>query len=393
MKYNFDRVIDRNNTNSYKHDSFKEKYDDPTLIAMSVADGDLEGCKEIKEAIIDNCKEGIFGYTFPSKEYYDTIREWYKRHFGFSFDNSDIVIVQGIVFGLALSIETLTNVGDSVMISEPVYHPFKRVIKEYKRHLVINELIQKEDNRYYYDFIDFENKIINENVKFYVLCSPHNPVGRVWEKEELKKICDICKKHHVLIFSDEIHSDFVFNDHIHHPTLTIDEAYKDFVITGVAPTKTFNLAGLCVSNLIIKNKEIKAKIDNAFDKMELSSTNMLSYPAVIAAYTKGEEWLREVKEYIVGNYHLVEKELKDTFVKINPIEGTYLAWLDFSYYDLKENLNDFIIHKCHLILNDGLMFGDKGINHMRMNLFTSRSIVKIALERIKAGLKELDGTR
>ncbi len=389
MKYNFDQETNRYNTSSYKYDSIIDK----DILPMWIADMDVVGLKEIKDAILKASENSILGYTYPSDEYYNYLISWYKNHFDFSFSKDDVVMSPGIVYGLGVAIQALTNKNDYIMINEPVYHPFKEMIEVNERIKISSDLVLK-DERYELDFNDIEKKIKEYNVKMYVLCSPHNPVGRVWTKEELLKIGEICERNNVYVFADEIHSDFVYSTYKHYTFTNIKDTFKNFTITALAPSKTFNIAGLQLSNIIIFNKEIKEKYKHIFDCVAYHECNSLSIFSTIACYKYGEEWLNEFRLYLENNLNYLIKELNGIKgVKVIKPEGTYLVWLDFRELGLKDKLNDFVLNECKLYLNDGNMFGESGSGFMRMNIACQKNKIIDAVDRIKKALCKYYGKR
>lgn len=378
--YDFDKEINRYNTNSLKYDYKIQRGVPEDVIPLWVADMDFETAVEIKEALVKKASYGIFGYSEPLDSYFKAFNRWFLKYHGWSVDAKEIVLTCGVVQALATAVNILTNIGDSVLINNPVYYPFTSVIVDNKRKLISSDLINN-DGRYEIDFNDFEEKIIKNNVKLYLLCSPHNPVGRVWKKEELDKVVDICSRHNVFIVSDEIHSDFTYNDHKHY-SLAHYKEYLDNVIVCTSATKTFNLAGLQVSNIFIKNESIRNKFKVELDSKGFSQANIMGIVATEAAYTYGDTWLKELKEYLYNNYLFV-KDYIDKFmpkIKVTPLEGTYLMWLDFKSFGLTEKqLKDFMLNKAHLWTDLGYIFGDCGKGFVRINIACPKSILNKAL--------------
>lgn len=387
-KYNFDQIIERNNTNSLKYDFAKERGLPEDVLSFWVADMDFKTPEEVRQKLLERSEHGIFGYSDIKQEYIDVVQKWFHKRFDFDFDKQNLLMTPGIVFAICSAIRALTKEGDAVMIQTPVYYPFSQSIVKNNRVLVTNSLVY-ENNKYSIDFVDFENKIKNNNVKLFILCSPHNPVGRVWTSDELIKIGDICLKYGVLIFSDEIHADFVYAPYKHLIFETLKPEFQNITITATAPSKTFNIAGLQISNIFIKNKEIKDKIKTEISKTGYCEMNTMGIIASQTAYEYGEEWLEELKVYLLNNLNKVRHFLENRLpqVKLVEPEGTYLIWLDFSKLNLtNEQLNHLIIHKAKLWLDAGTMFGPEGLGFQRINIATQWSKLEQALIRLEQAI-------
>lgn len=389
-KYDFDEIIDRRGSGCIKYDFAAENGMPQDVLPLWVADMDFRTAPCIIERMRKDIEFGVFGYTDSGEDYFQAVSNWYASYFNWQVDKSWLVKTPGIVFAIAMAIQTLTEEGDSVIIQQPVYYPFSAVIKDSRRKLVNNELVLK-DGHYEMDFVDFEEKILREDVKLFILCSPHNPVGRVWTKEELQRIGDICLKHNVKIVSDEIHSDFVYPGHKHYMLPTVDERFRDISIVCTAPSKTFNLAGLQVSNIFIPNPDMR----KAFEKTTLSIgcelVNMLGLHACQAAYEGGREWLEQLKLYLQGNLDYTREYLRKNLPKIKLIEpeGTYLIWLDCRELGLsEEELENLIVQKAKLWLDRGAIFGKAGEGFERINIACPRSILHEALERMKRAVED-----
>ena len=302
-----------------------------------------------------------------------------------------LVQTPGIVFALAMAVKAYTKENEAVLIQQPVYYPFSEVIKDNNRKLVISELQQGADGKYYMDYEDFENKIVTEDVKLFFLCNPHNPVGRVWTKEELLKIGDICLKHNVLVVSDEIHADFAFK-HAHTVFTKAREEYENISIVCTSLSKTFNIAGLQVSNIFIANQELRRKFCKQINASGYSQLNLAGLVACEVAYQHGDTWLDAVLQYIKKNADYVEKFLNERLprVKMTELEGTYLVWLDFRAYGLSDSeLNQRIIHDAGLWLDRGSMFGKAGEGFQRINIACARSVLKKALEQLASAFEDI----
>ena len=390
MKYDFSQVIERNNTLSIKYDFAKERKKPSDLLSLWVADMDFPVAQEIKDALIERCNHGIFGYSEVKTPYYEVIAKWYQEKFNWSTKKQWLVKTPGVVAAIANAIRAFTNIGDAVLIQKPVYYPFFLTIEDNKRKVVNNSLVYK-DGYYEMDFVDFEEKIISHKVKLFVLCSPHNPVGRVWNKEELLKIGDICLKHKVIVVADEIHADFVYHGHQHQVFANLKTDYQEITVTCTAPSKTFNIAGLQVSNIFIANENLRKKFKQELKKTANADINVMGLIACQAAYSQGEDWLRQVKIYIAENLEYVKNFLRDNLpqVKLVEPEGTYLLWLDFRELNLtEEELEDLIINKAKLWLDGGTMFGTEGVGFQRINIACSQKILIQAFTQLKEALKQ-----
>lgn len=384
---NFDEEINRYNTNSLKYD-FKSLRNKPDyVLPMWVADMDFKCSYEILKEMHKRIDHGVFGYTKEDKRYFDAINNWYIKNFNTELKQDWLIPTPTVVFSLATAVKILTNENDYVLINSPVYHSFKEVIEDNKRKAISSDLIRNNDY-YEIDFIDFEKKIKEYNVKLYMLCSPHNPVGRVWTKEELDKIIEICKKYNVYIVSDEIHSDFVWKGK--HICLLSYKEYQDNIILCTSPTKTFNLAGLQISNTFIPNKEIRDKFQTELWNTGYSLLNTMGLVACQAAYEKGEAWLNELKEYLKDNIKFVDNFLKEKLPKVKLIypEATYLLWLDFNELNLDdETIENIMINEAKLWLSNGKEFGRIGKGFQRMNIALPRKKLEEALNNLEQAFK------
>lgn len=384
MRYNFDEVVDRKNSNSLKYDFAVERGRPEDVLPLWVADMDFRTAPCITERLKKDIDLGIFGYSENKGDYIQAVSDWYQKYFNWTIEGEWLVKTPGIVFAIAAAVRAFTKEGDGVLIQQPVYYPFHEVIEDNDRILVRNDLVLREGH-YEIDFEDFERKIIDNHVKLFLLCSPHNPVGRVWRKEELERMGRICLNHHVKVVSDEIHGDFVRAGFEHHVFTSVDKTFEDIAVICTAPSKTFNLAGLQVSNIFIPNEENRKKFQRAVQKTGYSQVNMLGLAACQAAYEGGREWLLQVKEYLEGNLTFVREYLKEYLPQIKLIEpeGTYLIWLDFRGLGLEEEeIEDLIVNKAGLWLDSGSMFGSSGEGFQRINIACPRSILKEALHRL-----------
>lgn len=382
-KFNFDEVIDRKNTYSLKWDFNEERHHNIDDLPFWVADMDFKLPDVIIKPLIDKAKEGIFGYSEPKDDLYESISNWYLKSHNIKVDKSNIIINSSVVFSICSLIRILTKENDYIIINEPVYYPFKESIILNNRKPISSDLILK-DNKYVIDYDDFENKIKNNNVKLYILCSPHNPVGRVWDYDELKRVIDICNKYNVKIISDEIHADFIYNKKFT-SALNIDNN----VIVVNAPTKSFNFPGFKLSYVIINDKNIYNEFKIELDRIGYSQQSIMGIVATIAAYNSGREWLDEVKNYIWNNILYIKSFINEKLPKIKFIipEGTYLIWLDFRDYKLKNNELRDLIKKAKLWLDDGIIFGKPGEGFERINVATSRANIDKMLNSLYEAIK------
>lgn len=385
MERDFSNEINRLGTNSIKYDLIKKENKPEGTIPMWVADMDVQVPVKVQEAVENVAKHGIYGYSFCPDSYYDAIINWYQKRFSFTFTKEDVVTTPGVVTAVAMAVRAYTKPGDAVLIQRPVYYPFAMKIEANGRRVVNNPLINVE-GRYIMDIEDFEKKIVAENVKLFILCNPHNPVGRVWTKEELLEIAKICKKHGVLVLSDEIHGDFVYDGRIQQPFANVMEGCRDFTITCTAPSKTFNLAGLQTSNIIIPNEELRKKFQEELDKASVGMIGPMGIAACEAAYTYGEEWLENLKELIVSNRDYLETFINDHLPELvmSELEGTYLAWVDMSGLAMtNEQLKDFMINEAKIWIDDGDMFGPEGENFVRFNLACTKATMEKAMKQLE----------
>ena len=382
---NFDKIIDRRNTRCLKYDFAVERNMPADVLPLWVADMDFETSSYIEDAIIERAKHAIYGYSEVKTPYFDILKKWMQKHHDWDIQRKWLVKTPGVVFALAMAVKAYTELGDAVLIQQPVYYPFSEVIKDNGRNVVSNTLYLGEDNRYHIDFEDFEQKIVDHKIKLFLLCNPHNPVGRVWTKEELTRLGDICVKHHVTVVSDEIHEDFVFKGK-HQVFANIKKEYEEITVTCTAPSKTFNIASLMISNILIPNPELKRKFKHQMDAAGISQLNVLGLVACEAAYEHGEEWYQAMKVYVKENIEFVKQYVEEQLPGVNMVEheGTYLVWLDFRGTGLSvEEQDDKIVNQAKLWLDSGKIFGSCGEGFQRINVACPRKVLEEALERIK----------
>ncbi len=383
-----DDDVNRYNTKSLKYDFKKDKNKPDDVLPMWVADMDFRCPDEVIDDMKKRLDHGILGYTKNDLEYFNVVSDWFKKNFKIDLKPEWLVITPGVVFALATAVKVLTKVDDCVLINNPVYYPFTEVIRDNKRKVISSDLVLV-DNHYEIDFEDLEKKIVDYNVKLYLLCSPHNPVGRVWKRCELDRIVDICKRHDVYIVSDEIHSDFVWE--YEHTNILKYEEYADHLILCTAPTKTFNLAGLQISNIFIPNEELRKNFQNEVWNTGYSLVNVMGLVACMSAYEKGYTWLDELKLYLRENIEFVDNFLKSNLKRIKLVkpEGTYLLWLDFRELNLNnEEIDNILLNKAKIWLDNGDMFGDLGKGYMRMNIALPRVKLEYAMKMLKDAFKD-----
>lgn len=385
----FDRIIDRKNTRCLKYDFAVKRGMPEDVLPLWVADMDFETSSYIEDALTERVQEGIFGYSDVQTPYFEIIRDWMVRHHDWEPQEKWLIKTPGVVFALAMAVKAYTDPGDKVLLQQPVYYPFSEVITDNGREVVSNDLVLTEDGTYKIDFADFEQKIIANGIKLFLLCSPHNPVGRVWTKEELEKIGDICVKHGVTVVSDEIHNDFIWEG-THTVFAGIKKEFADISVTCTSPSKTFNLASMLISNIFIPNQILRRKFRKEMDRAGISQLSVLGLVATEAAYAHGDEWYAAMKNYVRDNIAFaktyVEKNLPG--VRMIDTQGTYLIWLDFRQTGLTvEELDRKIIYEAGLWLDSGKIFGKTGEGFERINVACPRAVLQEALDRIRGILE------
>lgn len=390
MQYDFDTPIDRTHTWSIKHDFKKENGKADDILPLWVADMDFRSPDSVVEALKKAVDHGIFGYSRADESYFDAVAAWYQKRHHLTLQPEWMTCTLGIVFALSIAVRAFTQEGDAVLIQPPVYHPFSRAILRNKRTLVENPLVLK-DGHYEMDLEDLEQKVLDEHVKLMILCNPHNPVGRVWTREELTALADICLRHHVYVISDEIHGDFVWQGHEQTPYASISEEACLHSMMCTAPSKTFNLAGMATSNLFIPDPEMRRKFRSELLDVGQENMNRLGLFACRAAYEGGGEWLDQLIGYLAGNLALVRDFCKNRVPQIQLVEpeGTYLAWLDCRELGMTDDeLMAFFSDEAKVWLDPGTHSGEQGSGFMRFNLGSSRSVIAQALDQIEAAWKK-----
>lgn len=383
MKYNFDEIIDRSHNRSAKYDEAGKKFGSRDVIPLWIADMDFKTAQPVIDALKARAEEGIWGYTSRPDSYYEAVCGWQKRRNGWDIDKSMISFNLGVVPALSSMVYVFTEPGDKVLIQTPVYSEFYDVTESWGREVVESPL-KEQDGRWIIDFEDFEEKA--KEAKVFFLCSPHNPLGIVWTREELERMCHICIANNVLIVSDEIHSDLVFHGKKHIPIATLSPEIAAHVISCISGTKTFNLAGLQASATIFPNQELKARFDKFWFNLDIHRNNAFSTIAMEVAFNEGEEWLEQLLGYIGGNFEFIKDYCAANIpqVKPNVPDATYLVWLDCRGLGMgNEELRDFMIRKAGLGLNEGWSFGRSLSGFMRLNAACPRPVLEKAMEQLK----------
>lgn len=392
MKYNFDEIIDRTGTSATKMESLPKGCPDDAL-PLWVADMDFACAEPILKALHERIDKKIFGYTmYDTDECLGAVLNWYKKRYGWEEQKENLFFCGGIVSAYAVLLNLLTKEGEGVVIQRPIYYPFTMKANSNGRQIVDSPLIYADGN-YTIDFDDLDKKMAEPNNKVLVFCSPHNPAGRVWTEEEIRKVVDICKKYDKWIICDEIHCDLLRCGMTFHPILKVAPDYADRIAVCTAPSKTFNLAGMKTSNIVIHNKELQAAWKDLIGgKLSMNGAGTLGLTAMIAAYNEGEEWLEQLKEYLDGNFAYIDAFLKEHLPKAHmvPSKGTYLAWIDFNGYvnGDAEKLEEIMQKKAKVALDEGYIFGDAGRGFERINIATPRSVVEDCMDRILKAFKE-----
>lgn len=391
MDYNFDKILVREGTHSYKWDHRKEVFGTEDVLPLWVADMDFECAKPIVETLKSRANHKNYGYTARPATFYDAIIEWLEGQHGWTVGQKEINVTPGVIPALNLAIREFSNPGDKVIVQPPVYYPFYDVVQKNGRRILLNQLELQEGN-YRMDFENLELLLDDPRAKILILCSPHNPVGRVWTKKELKRLGNLCLQHNVLVIADEIHSDLIFEGYTHTPFASISEEFAQQSITCNSPSKTFNLSGLTTAYTIIPNHVNAKRFESMIQNIGLTLTNLFGIEALIAAYKEGEEWYSQLMEYLGENRKFLCEFIHENIPKINPIapEGTYLVWLDCRELGLEsEDLKKFMVENARVGLTDGTKFSPGGDGFQRINIGCSRDILRKALRRIEKAVNLL----
>ncbi|MBR2415610.1 MAG: pyridoxal phosphate-dependent aminotransferase [Bacteroidaceae bacterium] len=389
MKYNFDEIIPRKNSDCLKYDKLQEMFGTDDALSMWIADMDFRTPPFVIEALRRRLDHEVLGYTFCSPKWKPAIQNWVSRHYGWEVKEEEIGFVGGIVPAISFAVQCFTSPGDKILIQPPVYHPYHHVVKDLGRTLVYNPL-RLVDGQFEIDFEDFERKIVG--CKLFLLCNPHNPGGRVWKADELVRIADICAKNGVIVISDEIHCDMALTGYKHTVFATVSEAAAQNSVTLMAASKTFNIAGLKSSYHIIQNEALRKQYSEYLTRSELDTAHLFATTAVAVAYNEGDEWLAQMLQYVEENIAFLDKYLKENMPKISFIrpQASYLVFLDARELGMpQERLVEFFLKEAKVAMNDGTMFGQEGAGFMRMNLGCPRAMLQQALEQIKAAYDRL----
>lgn len=390
-KYNFDEIITREGTNSIKYDARERFFKNAKVLPLWVADTDFRTPDFIVKAVRERANHEIFGYTYKPDSHYEAVIGWMKRRHNWDVKKEWISSSPGVVAGLTLAIEAFSDPGDGVIVQPPVYFPFFDAVKSTKRKLIENPL-KLVNNRYTFDFDDLRAKI-GPDTRLLLLCNPQNPGGMVWTRQELEELASICLEHKILVISDEIHCDLIFEPHRHIPFATLSEEAASASIICTAPSKTFNVAGLASSLVIIPDKKLFNQYERKLNVYHLGMGNLFGSVALEAAYANGDQWLDQLMDYLAGNYQLLEDFFKEHLprVKVMKPEATYLIWLDFSDYGMNDRaLNQFIIDRAGVGLNNGARFGTGGDGWMRLNIGCPRSVLLDGLQRLERAFNSID---
>lgn len=383
------RFVDRRNSNSNKWDGLKSMYGTADLQAMWVADMDFQAPQCVRDALKAYLEQGVFGYYKVPESYFEAFMRWEKDVHGYSVQREWIRVTPGVVPAINWFLQSMTEPGDEVLVLTPVYYPFMDAVKNNERKLVCCDLVD-HDGCYTIDFDALESTLRAHHVKAAVLSSPHNPVGRVWTREELNRLLDLLRRYNVFVISDEIHQDIVFGDSTHIPSATVGD-YDDMLVTLTAASKTFNLAGLQNSLIVIPDKSIRARFDAYLKKIRITPSNPMGYIAAEAAYRGGAAWARECRRQIYENFELLRDALAERAPKavVSPLEGTYLMWVDLGAYVKTEEMKDFMERRCGLAVDYGEWFGGERFGtFIRLNLATSRELVQAAADKLCAAIEQ-----
>ena len=387
MKYDFETIVDRSTQGSLKWRCLSEEEVKNGIVPLSVADMEFKTAPEIVEGLKEHLETNILGYTGPTDAYYKAVKDYMYRHHGLQVDTEECIITQGVVSALFYAVQAFTKPTDAVCILTPVYYPFRMVVEANERELIQSELVY-QDGAYSIDFDDLESKLASSQVSLMIFCSPHNPIGRVWKKEEVEKVVTLCKKYNVFLISDEIHMDLIMPGYTHVSAALFTE-YRDNLMLCTSCSKTFNLAGMQVSNIFVFNQEKREVLHNVLGKHHAENTNNLAYKALEIAYTKCDAWLEELLQVIHTNRLLVKSYIEEHLpqAKVIELEGTYLQWIDLTYLNISTEELEKRMKEHHLYLDEGYVFGKGGELFERITLACPTKVIEKALERFVAACK------
>jgi len=390
VKYDFTTHADRDNSNAEKYTLREELFGTNDVLPAWVSDMNINTPEFVLDAVRERLFHPIIGYEEVPESAFEAQIEWMKREHSISYELEDLLYSHSVVASMDLAIDAFSEVGDKVIVQTPVYPPFFKNVLGHKRELLKNPLKQNSDGRYVFDIEDLRAKI-DEKTKLLLLCSPHNPVGRVWRREELEEILELCLEHNIVVFSDEIHSDLVYAPNKHIPFAAQSQKARDITITAIGVGKSFNMAGFAMSSVAIPNKTLREKFLQSYKKVHFAQGSVLSHTAFEAAYRDGKEWLEDLKVHLLGNYELLVEVCKkhNNIIKPTPIEATYLAWLDCKGLGLNnKGIKDFFVKVAKLGLNNGLSFSREGSGFMRLNFGVSRDEMQEIVKRLDRALSE-----
>lgn len=389
MSYDFSQSTCRKDTNSEKYRLREELFGTEDVQPVWVADMDIDTPDFVIEAVADRLKHPLFGYEEVPASAFQAQIDWMKQEHNVELELEDMLYSHSVVASMGVAIEAFSEVGDKVIVQTPVYPPFFHSVSMYDREMLKNPLKQNEDGTYIFDIEDLKSKI-DKKTKLLLLCSPHNPVGRVWKKEELEEILEVCLEHNIIVFSDEIHSDLVYKPNVHVPFASLSDRARDITITAIGVGKTFNMAGFAMSSVAITNKELRDKYLKIYKRIHFAQGSVLSHVAFESAYKNGKEWLEDLKVHLIKNFNLLDDLCKKypDLIKVVPIEATYLAWLDCRGMNLSnKELKNFFIKEAKLGLNAGLSFGREGSGFMRLNFALSCAKMSELIQKLESALK------
>ena len=389
MNYNFDEVVCRKHTDALKLEALVPRWGRTDLLPMWVADMDFKTPPFIVEVMKKRMECEVFGYTVKPESWYEAIISWQKRRHKWTITKEMISFVPGVVPALAMAVQAFTQRGEKVMIQQPVYNPFAQVIRNNHRELV-NCPLELKDGQYHINFKLFEKKI--KGCKLFLFCHPHNPGGRVWTREELKKVATICAQNNVIIVADEIHADLTLLPYEHIPFASVSEEAKQNSVVFASPSKAFNMAGLATSYAVIANPTLRRRFESYVEGNELAAGNVFAFNTVVAAYNKGEEWLQQMLTYVQGNIDEVVSYIKENIPQLKVIipQASYLVFIDFNALQLNQkDIVALCTNRAHLALNDGSIYGEEGNGYMRINLACPRSVVRQALAQLKDAITSI----